>query len=193
MSLRDGYLLDYLVASFIGLAFGIAVATPAIYAVPNWGPYMGAIFLAAIFGFIPSGFAASYINFRLHRMDENKEMAGLSAGFFTAFVYLIIDLIITLIFGIIYTDNAANYFIAWVISVVIGFIFMPIGGYLSGFLEARPIAMPAFFDLSSLFRGVPPPPPPPSATAQVCPTCGKPLTFVQQYNRWYCTNCKKYP
>lgn len=39
----------------------------------------------------------------------------------------------------------------------------------------------------------PQPPPPPSTLAQNCPTCGRPLTFVQQYNRWYCPNCKRYP
>jgi hypothetical protein len=153
---------------------------------------MGAIFLASIFGFIPCGFIASYINFRFHRMDENKEMAGLSAGFFTAFVYLIIDLFFTLMLAIIDTSNAANYFIAWIIAVVLGFIFMPIGGYLSGFLEGRPFAMPAFFDLSHISRA-PPPPPPPTAPAQLCPTCGKPMTFVQKYNRSYCSSCKKYP
>lgn len=25
-----------------------------------------------------------------------------------------------------------------------------------------------------------------------CPRCGKPLTFVQAYSRWYCTKCKEY-
>jgi MFS family permease len=192
MSLREGYLSDYLVASFIGLAFGAAVAIPTIFVVGNWGTYIGAIFVAGIFGFIPSGFTASYINFRFHRMGENKEMAGLSAGFFAAFVYLVIDLFVTLTFAIIYTFNSGNYFIAWIISFVFGFIFMPIGGYLEGFLEGRPFAMPTFFDLSSISRGAPPPPPP-TPTAQVCFTCRKPLTFVQQYDRWYCTNCKKYP
>jgi len=33
------------------------------------------------------------------------------------------------------------------------------------------------------------PPPPP---ANPCPTCGKPLTFVKEYDRWYCHNCKEY-
>jgi len=33
------------------------------------------------------------------------------------------------------------------------------------------------------------PPPPPSS---LCSTCGRPLTYVQQYQRWYCENCKKY-
>ncbi|MFB3888084.1 MAG: PRC-barrel domain-containing protein [Candidatus Bathyarchaeia archaeon] len=26
----------------------------------------------------------------------------------------------------------------------------------------------------------------------VCPTCGGPLTFIPQYNRWYCYKDKKY-
>ncbi len=25
-----------------------------------------------------------------------------------------------------------------------------------------------------------------------CPTCGKPLTYIEQYKRWYCYNCGKY-
>lgn len=31
------------------------------------------------------------------------------------------------------------------------------------------------------------------ATApQNCPTCGRPATWIAQYQRWYCYNCKKY-
>jgi len=40
---------------------------------------------------------------------------------------------------------------------------------------------------------VPPPPPPTPTLSQVCPICGKALVFVQQYGRWYCSNCRKYP
>jgi len=40
----------------------------------------------------------------------------------------------------------------------------------------------------------PPPPVSPQAyTPPACQTCGGPLTFVTEYNRWYCQNCKKYP
>jgi sporulation protein YlmC with PRC-barrel domain len=28
--------------------------------------------------------------------------------------------------------------------------------------------------------------------ASVCPTCGGQLTYVPQYQRWYCHKCKKY-
>jgi sporulation protein YlmC with PRC-barrel domain len=29
-------------------------------------------------------------------------------------------------------------------------------------------------------------------TQPTCPTCGKPLTWIPQYQRWYCYNDKKY-
>lgn len=32
--------------------------------------------------------------------------------------------------------------------------------------------------------------PPPQTP--MCPTCGKPLTWIPQYRRWYCYNCRKY-
>jgi len=37
-----------------------------------------------------------------------------------------------------------------------------------------------------------PPPPPPPPPQPSCPTCGQPLTFIQQYNRWYCYRERKY-
>ncbi len=39
----------------------------------------------------------------------------------------------------------------------------------------------------------PPPPPPPVATSsRFCPSCGRPVEFIAQYNRWYCRSCQKY-
>jgi len=32
----------------------------------------------------------------------------------------------------------------------------------------------------------------PGVAAQACPTCGRPLTFVSQYQRWYCSAENKY-
>jgi hypothetical protein len=37
-----------------------------------------------------------------------------------------------------------------------------------------------------------PPAPPPAATTPVCSTCGGPLTYIEQYKRWYCYKCQKY-
>jgi len=39
------------------------------------------------------------------------------------------------------------------------------------------------------------PPPPPQEAAQnipACPNCGRPLTWIEQYQRWYCYNCQRY-
>ncbi len=30
------------------------------------------------------------------------------------------------------------------------------------------------------------------STTPTCPTCGRPLTWIPQYQRWYCYNDKKY-
>jgi len=195
MSIREGYLHDYLAASFIGLAFGLAVQSPAGTALTgaifgNWGPYIATMLVVGVFGFIPGGFLAGYINFRFHQVGENIEMVGLSAGFFTAIVYTIISLFGTIIAAIFTTAAAATFFIGWIISVLLAFVFFSLGGYISGYLERRPFAMPTIFNLSRVSRA---PPPPPVAAAQMCPTCGQPLTFIQQYSRWYCSNCRKYP
>lgn len=32
----------------------------------------------------------------------------------------------------------------------------------------------------------------PSKKEVICPTCGQPATFIPQYKRYYCYNCKKY-
>jgi len=36
------------------------------------------------------------------------------------------------------------------------------------------------------------PPPPPPPTLPTCPTCGQPLAYIQEYDRWYCSKCKRY-
>jgi hypothetical protein len=35
-------------------------------------------------------------------------------------------------------------------------------------------------------------PPPPAPTVQTCPTCGSPMRFIQQNQRWYCDKERKY-
>jgi hypothetical protein len=36
------------------------------------------------------------------------------------------------------------------------------------------------------------PMPPPAQTGPVCPSCGSPLRYIQQYQRWYCDKEQKY-
>lgn len=33
---------------------------------------------------------------------------------------------------------------------------------------------------------------PQQAQQPICPTCGGPLSYIQQYQRWYCYKCQKY-
>ena len=33
---------------------------------------------------------------------------------------------------------------------------------------------------------------PTQAAQPTCPTCKEPLSYIQQYKRWYCYKCKKY-
>jgi hypothetical protein len=189
MSDKEGYLHDYLVASFIGLGFGMAVGGITAGSIGNWGPFIAMTFIVGLFGFAPAGMASAYINFRFHQMSDNKRMAGLSAGLFTAFVYTIVGLFIAVAEAIANTPAAGIIFIAWIIGVVFAFLFMTLGGYLEGMFEDRPFAMIGFFNLEKVQRM---PPPPTPGNAQMCPTCARPMRFVEQYNRWYCDFDKKY-
>ena len=35
-------------------------------------------------------------------------------------------------------------------------------------------------------------PPKPAEKARVCPWCGRPATWIEQYKRWYCYHCGRY-
>ena len=45
---------------------------------------------------------------------------------------------------------------------------------------------------SPLPEAVSPPPPPQEENVYYCKECGKPLTYIERYKRWYCYNCEKY-
>jgi hypothetical protein len=44
----------------------------------------------------------------------------------------------------------------------------------------------------ALIRKEIPSPPPPPQQVFYCTNCGKPMSFIEQYKRWYCSNCKIY-
>ena len=190
MALREGYMHDYLAESLIGFLFGVIVSGSAGIAKGNWPTFVGLFVVEGIFLIVPGGFVAAYLGFRFNRSDENLEMQGLSAGFFTGFVYTIITFFLSLAGIVAESNKAVDIMVAWIIGVLFAFLFYSLGGYIAGLLERRPFAMPGIFNLSRISRA---PPPPPTAVAQTCPTCGQPMTFIEQYGRWYCQNCKKYP
>lgn len=37
-----------------------------------------------------------------------------------------------------------------------------------------------------------PPPPPPARSSKTCPVCGAKCSWIEQYSRWYCLNCREY-
>lgn len=67
------------------------------------------------------------------------------------------------------------------------------GGYTIMGWTKRPDVI-EYFGLTPAYPSHPPgiPPTAPSPSAPTCPTCGQPLTYIQQYQRWYCQNCQKY-
>lgn len=189
MSAKEGFLHDYLAASFIGLALGLYVSVTGAALAGNWGPFIASVIISGIFLSIPAGFVSSYVNFRSHRMSDDKKMGGLNAGFFTAVVYTTITLISAIVSSIAFTAGAADFFIAWILGAVFAFIFMMLGGYIEGTFEDRPFAMPSIFNMEKVQRL---PPPPPATNVPTCPICGRPMRFIEQYNRWYCDYDKKY-
>ena len=82
---------------------------------------------------------------------------------------------------------------------------MKISGYTIMGWAKRP-EVTAYFELPPPYPPYPPeaqpspppaspaaePAPPPAPSVQTCATCGQPLTYISQYQRWYCENCKKY-
>jgi hypothetical protein len=78
----------------------------------------------------------------------------------------------------------------WVVLLVFALIFFLIGGYLAGMLQGMKTPLPSFMKFQFQRSVVPPPPPLPGS--QTCPTCGGPLRYIEQYQRWYCDKEKKY-
>ena len=191
MTLKEGYLLDNMVPGFLGFVFGVLSLS---IATGNAGgdlvKFTGILIVADIFYVIPGGMVAAYLNFKFHKVGERLEMAGFSCGFFTAIVYTIITLFQTIVSAALSPGYAGGFFVGWIISVIFAFIFYMLGGYFAGYLERKPFAMPTIFDMSRISSA--PPPPPPVTATQTCPTCGSPLRYIQQYQRWYCDKEQKY-
>jgi hypothetical protein len=199
MSIKEeGCLQDYIAAGLIGFAVGMAVSAVLILfgtlysfvAGLNWGRVIALGAVAGIFGFFPGGFVAGYLNFRIHKTDGSP-MEGLAAGIMASLANLFITLFVFVAMAVSASEIAGQIMGAWGLTFVLwGFIFYPLGGYVSGMSESKPIPMPPILKFQMGAGAAPPPPPPPGAAT--CPICGGQLTFIEQYQRWYCYKCKKY-
>lgn len=81
---------------------------------------------------------------------------------------------------------------AIIIVWIIGFLISFLGTWASAFRIATQLAV------EEIRKTMPVPVAQPVGTQTVstpappCPKCGTPLTYVQQYQRWYCTVCREY-
>jgi len=199
MSIKEeGYLHDYIAVGIIGFGIGTALSgiglgglgTLLTFIVRDWGRLFADCLVSGLFAYIPGGFVAGYLNFRMHKPEAVK-MEGLRAGIMATIAHFFITLLMTILKTAVYGGDFGTAMGTWVVSLVFAVIFYPMGGYLAAILEERKIPLPPFLRFSFIPVGAPPPPPPPAAAA-TCPTCGGPLTYIQQYQRWYCYKCQKY-
>lgn len=77
--------------------------------------------------------------------------------------------------------------IIWIIGALISFL----GTWASAFRIAADVALEEMRKTAPAVVA-PPIATPAGAPASTCPKCGTPLTYIQQYQRWYCPTCREY-
>jgi len=79
---------------------------------------------------------------------------------------------------------------AGVIMLVCGFLglFVALGLWIGALL----LLVSGIIALIRKEKAVQPPTPPIPQQVFYCRNCGKPLTYISQYQRWYCENCRAY-
>lgn len=198
MAEEKEYFIDYMAIGVIGFAIGQAIASVGGFQSffgyiagiggINWGRTVGSDVVTGIFAFLPAGFVAGYLCYKMLKAKGN--MAGFTGGFMSFLAYFIITLIIALVQTGIQGGDEGTTMELWVVLMVFALIFFPIGGFLAGMMNEMKAPMPSFLKLQ-FQRGSAVPPPPPSPT-NICPTCGSPLRYIEQYKKWYCDKEKKY-
>jgi len=195
----QAYFVDYIAIGVLGFALGQAIASVGgfqtlfsgprlVYYGIDWGKTVGSDVITGIFAFLPAGFVAGYLCYKL--LKTEGKMEGLTGGFMSFLAYLIITLIATVAHTGIWGYDLGNGMQVWLVLMVFALIFFPIGGFLAGMMHETKMAMPSI--LRFQFQGGPATPPPPPGAAVTCPSCGGPLRYIQQYQRWYCDKEQKY-
>ena len=199
MTEEKEYFIDYIAIGVIGFAIGQAIASvggfqglisglASGYTVIDWGRTVGGDIITGIFAFLPAGFVAGYLCYKLLKAEGS--MAGFTGGFMSFLAYFIITLIMVLVQTGIQGGDEGTAMELWVVLMVFALIFFPIGGFLAGMTHEMKAPMPSF--LKFQFQRGPAAPPPPPSSANMCPTCGGPLRYIEQYKKWYCDKEKKY-
>jgi hypothetical protein len=194
----EAYFIDYVAIGIIGFAIGQALSSIGGfgnlftgifgYGGIDWGRTIGDDVILGIFAFTLGGFVAGYLCYKLLRGEGKNE--GLAGGLMSFVAYFIITLIVTIARTAIWGADFGTTMQLWVVLMVFALIFFPMGGFLAGMLHGMKMPLPSFMRLQ--FQRSALPPPPPAQGAQTCPTCGGPLRYIEQYQRWYCDKEKKY-
>jgi len=190
-ALMKDYIALGVIGAAIGLALGGSVSIGGLFALisSDMGRTAAMGVVTGIFAYLPAAVIAGYLHFTWHKV-ENK-MEGLTVGIMVFLAHLIITLFLTIGSTAIYGGNWGSTMQSWGISIVFALIFYIIGGFLSTIFDG--LKMPMMGALKMQRAPSPVPPPPPGATAtSTCPTCGGPLRYIQQYQRWYCDKEQKY-
>jgi hypothetical protein len=195
---EESYLFDYIAVGVIGFAIGQAIAsiggladvfTSTYLHTIDWPRTIGNDVVTGIFAFLPAGFVAGYLCYKL--LKGQGRMEGFTGGFMSFLAYLILTLIITIARTAIVSGDFGIAMSTWAVLMVFALFFFIIGGFLAGMVHAMKMPLPSFLRFQFQRTGGPAPPPPPG-TANTCPTCGSPLRYIQQYQRWYCDKEQKY-
>ena len=195
---EEGLLRDYIAIGVIGFAIATAISASGeaaaivniIGLATNDLARTAALdVVVGIFAFMPAAIIATYINYKLQK-TENK-MEGITVGFMIFLVHLFITLFMTISRNAILAGDIGGAMTRWALMLVFALVFYLLGGFLSGIFINLKMSMPGIFRFQRA-PGTPAPPPPPGMAAQTCPTCGGPLRYIQQYQRWYCDKEQKY-
>ena len=134
--------------------------------------------IAAVLNFLAPGAGYLYAGF--------YRIFGLDAGVFTLIFILI--------------EWGSGWVVPWRLAQLVSILFLIAGVIFAIDVYKRMQGRPGFDFISTEPIFVEAPPQPQylayatqraEATPQ-CPTCGTPMTFVEQYNRWYCPRCRRY-
>lgn len=186
---------DYIAVGLIGFAIAAAITStvqlegfPSLF-LRDLGRTVALYAVIGIFAYIPATVVAGHIHFKLHKVESKME--GLTVGIMVFLAHFIITLFVVIGVAIIFERDWGATFQSWGVSVVFGLIFYVIGGFISTIFESSRMPMPNALKFQH-HSSAEAPPQTLGIAAQACPTCGEPLRYIQQYQRWYCDKEQKY-
>jgi len=193
---NEPYLVNYILIGIIGFAIGEAIsgtgqaAILGLFSRIDWGRTIAGNVVTGLFAFLPAGFAAGLLCYRLLKAEGKKE--GLTSGIVSFATYFVLTLLITISGTAIGGGDWGSSLVSWAALLVFALIFFPLGGFCADKMHGMQAGLPSIFRLEFGRSASSPLPPPPVGQQMMCPTCGSPLRYIAEYQKWYCDKEKKY-